>query len=277
VKEDIIEKKTQFSLKGITNWVEVFFSRDRTTRQTVRLKADSLVNEIVKTFNSTVSSIENASGKRIVIILDDLEKVTDESRMIDILLKHSNVIRGLNCHIVLTVPPSIFYSPLSRQIGQTYGITYFLPPFQVRNKDGTYNVSEINLMQKIIDKRISGDLLTADLLQNTAKRSGGIIIDFMRMLKLSLGKTYDRGESHVTESNLNEAFNSLVDDFDKIISPDEYELLAIIHHEKEPRSKNAKFRELLFNLIVLEYNERGTSWYGLHPAVEQLLKKKNKI
>lgn len=277
VKEDIIEKKTQFSLKYITDWVGVFFNRDRTTRQTIRLKADSLVHELITTFNSMISSIEEASGRKIVIIVDDLEKVTDEGRMIDILLKHSNVIRLLNCHIVLTVPPSISYSPSARQISQTYGITPFLPPFKVHNKDGTYNIDQISQMETIIRKRVSISLIASQLVQDTAKQSGGLLTDFIRILKVSFNKAYNIGENYVNDSVLNEAFNNLIDEYDKIVSSDDYEILIEVHRKKDVDNKDAKFRDLLFNLIILQYYERGMSWYDLHPAVEQLLKNKNKM
>jgi len=276
VKEDIIELKSRFGLKAFSDWVDLFFTRDRTTRQTVRVKADSLITEIIGIFNSIVKSIQDTTSKRIVVIVDDVEKVADEEKIVDIFIKHSNIVIGLECHIVMTVPPSLFYSPSFRQLGQTYGITFFLPPFQVRNRDGLDNREQIQLMESIIRKRISDKIIRSELLQTLARQSGGLLFDFIRMTKLSLNNTSLHDQEYVTSEYIEEAFNDLVNEYDKIISPQYYDLLKNVHQNKDA-VKDKVFRDLLFQLILLEYIESGRSWYDLHPAVEQLLLNKGII
>jgi hypothetical protein len=273
VKEDITEKKRGITLKLFADWIEAFFGREKTTRETIRLKADSLVHEIIKTFNSMITSYETAIGKKVVIIVDDLEKVTDEGRMTDVLLKYGNIIRDLSCHIVLTVPSSLLYSGSARLVSMTYGYIHFLPPFRVRNKDGSKNSNQLKFMREIIMRRISSRLLNGNLLDDMAMRSGGLVTDYFRMMKVSLNKAFSSNLEKVDSRSADEAFIGLVSEYGRLVSYNSYNFLKEINEAKDGE-KNELFRSLLFYLIVLEYIEDGDNWYDIHPAVEQFLRKK---
>jgi hypothetical protein len=286
--EESLETKGGIKLstpsKGFSEWIGAFFSREKTTRETIRVKADSLVNELLKTFNLYVTSFEEILGKRVVIIVDDLEKVTDLNRIFDILITHANVIGGLNCHMVLTVPPSLMYSPEAIPIMHSYSELYFLPPFQVRNKDGSERQDQIDCMKNIIAKRISEKLISSEALQFAAIQSGGLVTDFIRMLIISVNNASRSRSPSVNISFLKESFMSLANQYGLVINaliaghePIYYQILKDIHRDKDVSEKDEKFIKLLFYLFILEYRDSGLSWYDLHPAVKEVIRKKNLI
>lgn len=227
---------------------------------------------MINNFNSIISSIEDATGRKLVIIVDDLEKVTDLDRMIDILLRHAYVIDRLSCHIVLTVPPSVRYSPELAPVQQTYGVTYFLPPFYVLDRNGQEQDSQINLMVSIIRKRLPERLIGSDILRALSLRSGGLVTDYTRMTKVSLNNMRDSQERSVSEKSAESAFGDLVSDYSRITSPEYFSLLREIYNMKDTEDhQNSQFLRLLYHLMVLAYYSPGIEWYDIHPAVKEVL------
>jgi len=277
-KEEIREKKMGISLTAAAEWFQAFFTWDRTIRQRIRLTAEGLVDKVINNFNVIISSIEEASGKKLVIIVDDLEKVTDLDRMVDILIRHAYVIGRLNCHIVLTIPPSVRYSPELAQVQQTYGVAHFLPPFYVLDKKGRTQKDQVDLMVEIVRRRLSEKMISSDLLRNLAERSGGLVTDYTRMIKVSLNNMIQFQEECISDKSADVAFGDLVNDYSRITSPQYFPLLIEIYNKKDTTDhQNIQFRELLYNLMVLAYYTGGDEWYDLHPAVKEVLRRNKTI
>jgi len=106
--------------------------------------------------------------------------------------------------------------------------------------------------------------------------SGGLITDFIRMLKISFNNASKRRAEVVTTSFLDEAFMDLVNEYDHVIDRlitgyeyEYYQILKEINNTKNVDVKNEYFRNLLFYLFILEYKECGLSWYNIHPLLKK--------
>jgi AAA+ ATPase superfamily predicted ATPase len=248
----------------------------------VREQHRKIINEsisngqLIKIFNEIVSSVVSTTHKKMIIIMDDLEKVTNYDKILELLDKYHAYIDNLDCSIVLTIPPSLMTDPAFSQLSRAYN-RYFLPLFQVRDKYGNENTEQIRLMQEIIKKRIADNLIHSEVIRLAALRSGGLITDFIRMLAGCCVKSLSRNLSRVDIETLKESFNEIVDDFDLTVKD--------MHHDKLKNTYNFKtatedklLAELLYLLAILEYKEiKIHRWYDIHPAVEVVLKNRGVI
>ena len=152
------EKKTGVKLgAAIERLLRIVGSRDYTSREIIRKKSHTQIIEIIGVFNQIISSVEDATDKKMIIIIDDLEKVTEYKKIREILVDQSIFFEKLNCCIVITIPPSLVYSPEFLPARITYGNTQFLPLFQVRNKNGSINSGKTLILENIVRKRISDE------------------------------------------------------------------------------------------------------------------------
>jgi hypothetical protein len=251
-------------------------SADYQSREIVRKKSTIMIQQLIKIFNEIVSSVVSTTHKKMIIIMDDLEKVTNYDKILELLDKYHAYIDNLDCSIVLTIPPSLMTDPAFSQLSRAYN-RYFLPLFQVRDKYGNENTEQIRLMQEIIKKRIADNLIHSEVIRLAALRSGGLITDFIRMLAGCCVKSLSRNLSRVDIETLKESFNEIVDDFDLTVKD--------MHHDKLKNTYNFKtatedklLAELLYLLAILEYKEiKIHRWYDIHPAVEVVLKNRGVI
>jgi hypothetical protein len=276
---DITTTRTQtsgYSIGALLKWfIEIGARHEEeiSVRQVIRARADKLTKEIIAAFNRIVSSYEEGMNKKIVIIIDDLEKVTDHQRIYDLLVSHFNVIDKLKCHIVFTLPPSLIHSKDFSDLWYNFGKIHFLPLFNVRNKiDGKPNITQIQLMEKIVRKRVSDAIIPSDVIQLCALYSGGLINDFLKLLLYSCPKAATNGNNEIDTSALNESFRDLVNDYKLSLETEDYPKLVKVHNTKDI-SIDEEHKKMLYRSVILEYMEPdGKKWYDLHPAVEQVLK-----
>ena len=114
-------------------------------------------------------------------------------------------------------------------------------------------------------------MIPAEIVQDSAQRSGGLVTDFLRMLGVSCLKAKRDKLKTVNINASNAAFNELTQSYKVSIPESSYDKLILIHKTKNA-ANDEDFRNLLFWLAVLEYKEGDETWYDLHPALEFLLR-----
>jgi tRNA uridine 5-carbamoylmethylation protein Kti12 len=247
----------------------------------VREQHRKIINEsisngqLIKIFNEIVSSVVSTTHKKMIIIMDDLEKVTNYDKILELLDKYHAYIDNLDCSIVLTIPPSLMTDPAFSQLSRAYN-RYFLPLFQVRDKYGNENTEQIRLMQEIIKKRIADNLIHSEVIRLAALRSGGLITDFIRMLKVSFVKALSHDMKSVNHDLLDESFEEIIENYDLILSKDYYGKLVEVHRSKNIINDEMTRAMINYDFILMYGNSEGI-WYDIHPAIETLLSNRGQL
>jgi hypothetical protein len=264
---------------------------------TIRQKGNESMAELIPMFNRIVDDcIRNNPGKvnGISIIVDDLDKyIRNDKAIYEILSTYEAQMRQLNCCIITTIPPSFFYNSklkdLHNQLRQSYCRIYYLPPFQVDDKDWGDNVDQIKLMVDIVKEKIAKSIIPSNNLANplpenvmkkAARLSGGLTPEFIRMLKDCCSQA-DRIPAEQLEEErliefLKDYFNEeLVVHYDSILSDEHKKILRDVFDDHKKKD-NEFFEKLLEYAAIIEYvNEAGERWYDIHPAVAPIILESN--
>jgi len=267
----INKSKKYWKIGGFFKIIGASLTGDKEIRTELRRNANTLQSEIIELFNELVNEYQEKSGKKLVVIVDDLEKLTDQKRILDFFHEHSRIITSLNCPIILTMPPSLKYSHDLDLISRFFDEIYFLPVFEVRKKDSSLNKNEILEMMDIIYKRVEKTVIPEDVLQTAIVWSGGLITDLLKILMGGCKKSYKKNETIVSMKSLTESFTDLTMLYKYKTGEMKMKFLRTIHETKTARPSKL-LSELLCSLAVLEYNPpKENSWYDIHPAVEKLI------
>jgi hypothetical protein len=250
-------------------------SADYQSREIVRKKSTIMIQQLIKIFNEIVSSVVSTTHKKMIIIMDDLERVMTQDKILELLDKYHAYIDNLDCSIVLTIPPSLMTDPAFSQLSRAYN-RYFLPLFQVRDKYGNENTEQIRLMQEIIKKRIADNLIHSEVIRLAALRSGGLITDFIRMLKVSFVKALSHDMKSVNHDLLDESFEEIIENYDLILSKDYYGKLVEVHRSKNIINDEMTRAMINYDFILMYGNSEGI-WYDIHPAIETLLSNRGQL
>lgn len=245
-----------------------------------------LVQDAREFIDELVQAIRQQTGnpdKKVVLLVDSLEQLRgsgDDAEKI-----HASVVelfagQALNLqfpklHIVYTVPP--YLTALAHNLGRSLGgnpITQW-PNIHVRTREEDIDQDGLQVMRKIIDKRMSSwqEHIPKEIMDHLASSSGGDLRDFFRLIRectLSL-RTARSGNPEATLNNtlVDQVIQQLINELLPIADEDAV-WLAKIHQTKREALATEKdipslARFLDSNLIMNYLN--GKPWYDIHPLL----------
>jgi len=236
-----------------------------------------LIQDVIQRFNLLAEELRQKIGKPLLILVDDLEKA-DLELAETIYYKHAFTLVQPNCKVIFTIPVSLIYAPSWRQIEMNFLTPpYVLPLKSVMTREGKVDKNGVDFLKDIVLKRVSSKLLEEDVLECFARWSGGVVVDFLRMVRDCCVKAKARDLEKIDVDLCRETFSSLIDDYWRMLQEKYYPKLVEVYEGKDAKDvkNDDDLRILLYWLAVLEYDRRR--WYDVHPAVERILLEKGLI
>jgi nucleoside-triphosphatase THEP1 len=270
---------------------------ERTVKDEIRKEFERNIKELVAKLNEIAATIQMASKRKSLIIIDDLDKLD------------------------LAVARPIFQDNIKSLFLPIFSIIYTLPITALRDKktlgvlkaqtgdsitelavskiyakgDRARSIDEFQpaIVNKLIDilrKRLSDDVITIeniiehDVVQKIALASGGVLRELIRIsirccriCLIQIRRDLSRTDIKITMDVFQEACQDIRLDFERPLGQSDYEILKQISQGNLPVSgQQQEFLDLLHVLYILEYRNQQ-SWYDLHPIVLDLLRLKKII
>jgi AAA ATPase domain len=261
-------------------------------RRAIRQKINASTPSLIKALNEFIQEAKHQlepEYKGIVIMADNLDRIVETKRegepsnYDEIYLNRSELLRGLDCHVIYTIPISMVYSERGTRLEDNYEKPDVLPMVMVRNADGTTNPAGLDKLKEVIAKRIqlidaklAENLGTqvfedADVLERLCLMSGGHVRNLMQLIRTALDWT---DELPITAQALQRALEEARDTYRNTILETQWEILAKACHGKQVENNEQHLR-LLLNRCLLEYRYYDTEghrkhWCNVHPLIEEI-------
>lgn len=273
---------------SISSTLRTIPDKRREIRQKVNDYTPSLVaalNDFIQVARKTLP--ETCPG--IVIMADNLDRIVEiqkegqPSNYDEIYLNRSEILRGLDCHVIYTVPISMVYSERATRLEDNYDKPDVLPMVMLRYPDGTHNPEGLAKFREIIQKRVA--LIHADLaehldtqlfdspdtLEHLCLMSGGHLRILMQLIQRAIDWT-DR--LPITAQSVQVAIEETRETYLNTIQADQWTLLAQVCRNRFADNDPQSLR-LLLNRCLLEYRyyddqSRLQRWHNVHPLIEDL-------
>jgi hypothetical protein len=254
-------------------------------KQTVRAALASVIPALIDGLNQAFEVIRqtppNDVDAPLVVLIDNLEKLSEgqRSNVERLYLDRLVALKGLEAHLVLTVPLYLCYAAAGASlIGLYGGKIVVLPMIEVRKRQsegGGEHPTGVAAMTSLLKKRVRFDKLFEEgdeAATRIAKLSGGCIRHALRMV---LDAVNEHDTPPVTRVSVDRSAAGVQADFERAL-PETY-VPVLKHVAKVNRfpddCKEEVKRDLLRHLFVLEYqNGDPEPWWAVHPLVEQCRK-----
>lgn len=269
-----------------------------TQRSKIREKVNPHTVTLLKALNEFINNAKNSlpnNKQKLAIIVDSLDRIvpilrdkdTGKTNYDEIFIDRSEQLKGLDCHVVYTIPLSMIYSHRADDIKVTYSDPQTLPMIMVKNKDGSINEKGMNKIKEIIERRVKQILpdLTSEKLESeifdsreslekVCLNSGGHVRNLMLLIQSAINQIdvlpISRREVQITLSDEKDVYR-------RAVNSDQWSILAQVAQTKTIKN-NSDYRSLLFNRCILEYcefseesgNEGRNPWYDVHPLITEL-------
>jgi nucleoside-triphosphatase THEP1 len=280
------ELETGFDLFGL---IKSNLKTNKTMREEVKEKFTKNSRDLIDTLNLIAIQIELACSKKIVVIIDDLDKL--ELEAVDKIFKQNlNSLLQPSFTVVYTIPIStIRDGVLKKHIEDAVSNRIFvMPVLKLYAKGESHQQSPqpvtatMDKLREILRKRINDDLLTEDIAIEISIFSGGVMRELIRIaqeccrLMLVQLRQKDRKQEpiddlKVDKAILDKALDILRNEMMITLSKSDRKILKQTYENYRPDDpKHQDFLDLLHNIYVIEYRNTDT-WYDLHPlAIKQL-------
>ncbi len=240
------------------------------TRTEIRNVMEPRVSELISIINDTIAEIEK-NDKQVLVIIDNLEKI-DSTKALDLFYDHATQLTQPLCKIIYTFPISLKSSEKFMQIRINFSDVIIHPNIKIHEKDGTEYQNGIGFMEEIVSKRAPTNLFEDDTLKYIIYMSGGVVREYIRIIRDSAIKALARGKTSISKDIAMEVVNGLKNIYKAQLSDADYEVLEDVCKTKDIK-RDEKLVGLLHNLSVLEY-KNADSWCDLNPIVRSILDEK---
>ncbi|MBM4429810.1 MAG: hypothetical protein FJ026_05595 [Chloroflexi bacterium] len=249
------------------------------TREMIERYPKALLDNINLLLDVAHATLRQQDRRGLLIILDNMDRYTPEKAN-ELLLVSADILKGIHCHMIYTVPISLIYAPIGVSVKDRFELET-LPMIKVKERNGADCENGIQCMLEALQRRIDVQALFADkaLARGLVQMSGGCIRDLMHLTQRALLIS----ENQVDQAALERAVRTVRSEFSREITAEEYPLLARIHQKKTVATSQEHW-PLLFRRNVLEYNYTEDRWADVHPLVlgmrefqDALTEEKNKL
>ncbi|MCP4347593.1 MAG: hypothetical protein GY795_18975 [Desulfobacterales bacterium] len=252
-------------LEQILNQITLLFI-PRFALRTADISDLVIVTEII------IKEMEKKTGKPLLIIIDDLDKITDDDAALDFFMLHSKAWLRLPCAIIATLPFDMYFHERIHEIELLWGDINILDPLDVPLEDSENSGDfSFNFYSELLREIGATKLFPPNAVKRLAINSGGIIRDFIRLcagvIHITLNtekKNFEILRRHIikVESNLSEKFQIRLDD-------DDYEILEEVLKRQGGVREAAKL--IRDGALICRRDYRGKRIFEPHPLVKDLL------
>ena len=243
-----------------------------TTREVTRDVMTPRLSDLIDAINKIIMDAEKELGKKILVIIDDLDKVNLEKGE-ELFYKHGAELTQPVCKIIYTIPQPLLFSNKIRQII----LQYFdgrkeLHNINVNHRNGEVDHSGYKVMREVALMRMEEDLITEEAMAEAIKSSAGILTELVRLIRDAANIANMENRDKIEEGDVKRVVTGIRNDYIRILGKEDLEILKGVKNTKGKIGDEDRFHDLLFSLAILEY-ANDEVWYDIHPTIKGIIER----
>ena len=283
-------KEGEFSLSFGIGKITMMAKSDQKLRQQLNQYLAPQKKGLIRTINQellepAIAKLKQQGKEGLVVIVDNLDRVENTVKPFGIsqqkylFIDQGEYLKGLDCHLVYTMPLSLMFSndfgTLYNRFGEDPNV---LPMIPVKFKNDTNHKVGMELLQQMVLARAFPNLEPEQRLQKIAeifdstetldrlcRFSGGHVRDLLILLNTLIMEEMQLPLSgRVLETVIRSRRSTMA----KAISDREWELLRQVKQRKKV-SDDIGYQKLIRSHFVFEYIENDESWFDINPILAQ--------
>jgi len=240
-------------------------------RTKYRSQVESHLSDLIERLNAVLDELRRKTGRRIMIIVDGLEKMYDLKQVGAIYCQGANALMAPHCRVVYTVPLSLYHTNDLQQVQMSFTRAYALPNVKTAQRDQSPYPEGWETCRRVLDNRLMPGLISTEAADRLVELSGGLLKQLISLAGDAVMRARRlRGEQGPVEpDDVEFAATKVRNSYRGNLTEAHYaELERIYRGGAFVNSPVAQ--DLLHNLSLLEYNG-GEAWWAVNPIVRKLL------
>jgi len=242
----------------------------RSRAQTVTKRLEPRFSDLLERLNSLIAEVGKKSKKRVLIIVEDLDKMVYKEQR-DLFLRYGEALYSPECHMVYVVTPPLLYEHSTNAPRYSVSNYFLLPHFPVIKRNGELDYGGIQLLKEIVVKRVGEGVFSEKALDHIAVNSGGNVRELLVLARDSVLEALMENAQQVEQRHAKLAVARLRNTLFHLLDQQMFDLLAtLVKTGQIPRTETVI--RLLHSLVILESQDEAGTWNFVHPCIEPLIR-----
>lgn len=279
-KLTIINTKREEKETGVGSGIDLIFAKllgcikfGSETRKEMRKEIEPKIHELVEHINRMLGEIKRKMD--VLLVVEDIDKlyIGDAEKLFS---SYASPFLQLRCKAIFTFPFALMLSPKWGIVSRTFTNFIILPNITIHEKKSDKKIDEsYDVMREIFRKRANENLIEEDALDECIKYSGGVIFDFIRIIRNAANLASVEKKSKIEKNHVRMVVIEMRDDY-SFLNEEHIKKLKCVYEKKELRMEKGEegqkvAMELLGSLSILRYYN-SEEWYDVHPVIEYKMK-----
>ncbi|MGM0574441.1 MAG: hypothetical protein ACQEXJ_01730 [Myxococcota bacterium] len=240
------------------------------TRETIEPRIGEFLHDVHDFFLDVQLALQKV-GKRLLVLVEDLDKLPDIEQAETLFHDKQPYLSGPPVRIVYTVPIALHYSKKFAQVAGRFGESVFLPNVRLvsYDRDGKAFEPGRETMRQFALKRMDASLVDEGALEAAVDLGGGLFQQMQRLLQKACTKSVG---SKLTRLGLDEVKSAAADlraELERQLSREDITILHEVHDTLQASSDEATL-DLLHYLHLVEYRN-SERWCDVNPLLLRTL------
>jgi hypothetical protein len=256
-------------------------------REQFKPKVSDLLIRVNRLIDAARKDVQHKGKQDLVLIIDNLEKmspnlVKEENKEADVSLfvDYGNLLLGLDCHLICTVPIRLLYLPLGSKLFDDFSKVFTLPVIKIKKYCSTTpSENGVRKFMDIANLRLQGlkslenlALFNQDetLLANVIQFCGGNVKTFIRLMRQMIFQCKVEQKFPLDKAMIDKVFRQEMRDYDRMISNDRIRRLVQVAytHQIDITEKSPDSEMLQLGWILVYANTK--EWSDVEPVIRCL-------
>jgi hypothetical protein len=259
----------ELGIPGLIKLIDVRLKGEGEVREEIRTRIRKYVPELIGLINQVIEEVEELTGKSVLLIIDDLDKIQPLENALKVFREHARSLASFKCFVIYTAPISLLYDPASKHVEQ-YMQVHYMPMFSTQTKEGTSLVpvgEDVGILREIIHKRAHPSLFEEGVVDTAIGMTGGILRELIRVIQGCCVYCHEFEFGTITQNVLERQKGKLKGEYYRMLDHEDYRALKKVETTKSRADVDMRHLE---SLCVLYY-PNGKGWFDVHPIVKELL------
>ncbi|RME48382.1 MAG: hypothetical protein D6796_06350 [Caldilineae bacterium] len=256
-------------LGSLIRLIDVRLKSEGEVREEIRNRIRKYIPELINLINQTIAEVTYITGKNVLLIIDDLDKIQPLDAALNVFREHVKSLTSFQCFVIYTAPISLLYDAQSKHVGQFLEIHY-MPMFRVKHKDGRPEAPDshdVKILREIIYRRVHPSLFEEGVVDAAIYMTGGILRELIRVIRGCCVYCHEYSIGQISHHIIHMQKTKLKSEYYRMLEHDDYRQLQRVAQTKSRADVDMRHLE---SLCVLYY-PNGKGWFDVHPVVAELL------
>ncbi|MCY2992410.1 MAG: AAA family ATPase [Planctomycetota bacterium] len=181
------------------------------------------VSRVARSCEVVIKELEGKAQKPVLLVIDDLDKVRDETTQHELFIDHAMAWMRLPCGVLATLPLDGLFTQQGRELDHVWGEIGVLDPLPVPEPHKS-DARDANLQPYLNILRSIGGQQAFSALQcrQLAYLSGGLPRAFVHACAACVGYALDAGDAHVLNQHIDLVQHAMTDRWRGRLTDDDY-------------------------------------------------------